>query len=126
MPYFSLPANDLVDVIAPSCYSCFDYVNGLADVTVGYMGVPYLDTPMDKHPQARTDSRNARGREMVDLIRDDLDITPSMSSGDRRAFVMQTVVADDEAKLGRGPEKPGADFCWKNHRVVSHEIRSQG
>ena len=51
MPYFSLPANDLVDVIAPSCYSCFDYVNGLADVTVGYMGVPYLDTPMDKHPR---------------------------------------------------------------------------
>ena len=112
VPYFSLPANDLVDVIAPSCYSCFDYVNGLADVTVGYMGVPYLDTPMDKHPQYVT-VRNARGREMVDLIRDDLDITPSMSSGDRRAFVMQTVVADDEAKLGRGPEKPAPIFVGR-------------
>tara|TARA_B100001540_G_scaffold203155_1_gene178939 strand:- start:9479 stop:11011 length:1533 start_codon:yes stop_codon:yes gene_type:complete len=112
VPYFSLPANDLVDVIAPSCYSCFDYVNGLADVTVGYMGVPYLDTPMDKHPQYVT-VRNARGREMMDLIRDDLDITPSMSSGDRRAFVMQTVVADDEAKLGRGPEKPAPIFVGR-------------
>ena len=40
MPYFSLPANQLNDVIAPSCYSCFDYPNYLADITVGYMGVP--------------------------------------------------------------------------------------
>ena len=31
VPYFSLPANDLNDVIAPSCYTCFDYVNGLVD-----------------------------------------------------------------------------------------------
>ncbi|GJN15402.1 hypothetical protein PR202_gb02315 [Eleusine coracana subsp. coracana] len=30
VPYFCLPANDLVDVIAPSCYSCFDYTNALA------------------------------------------------------------------------------------------------
>jgi coenzyme F420-reducing hydrogenase beta subunit len=33
-PYFCLPANDLNDVIAPSCYSCFDYANGLADLVV--------------------------------------------------------------------------------------------
>ena len=32
VPYFCLPANDLTDVIAPSCYSCFDYTNGLADL----------------------------------------------------------------------------------------------
>lgn len=32
IPYFSLPANDLNDVIAPSCYSCFDYPNALADL----------------------------------------------------------------------------------------------
>ncbi|WRX21818.1 Coenzyme F420 hydrogenase/dehydrogenase beta subunit [Theobroma cacao] len=30
VPYFCLPANELVDVIAPSCYSCFDYTNALA------------------------------------------------------------------------------------------------
>jgi len=109
VPYFCLPANDLTDVIAPSCYSCFDYVNGLADLVVGYMGVPYLDKPMDRHPQYVT-SRNERGREMLDLIRADLDCSPSVSSGDRRPFVMQTVVADDEAKLGKGPEKPAPRF----------------
>ncbi len=32
VPYFCLPANELTDVIAPSCYSCFDYTNGLADL----------------------------------------------------------------------------------------------
>ncbi|GJR05641.1 7-hydroxymethyl chlorophyll a reductase, chloroplastic [Tanacetum coccineum] len=60
VPYFSLPANDLVDVIAPSCYSCFDYTNGLA--------------------------------------------------GQRRPFVMETVKADDAAKLGKGPAKPAPKF----------------
>ena len=32
VPYFSLPSNELNEVIAPSCYSCFDYTNGLADM----------------------------------------------------------------------------------------------
>jgi hypothetical protein len=41
IPYFCLPAKELNDVIAPSCYSCFDYPNALADLVVGYMGVPY-------------------------------------------------------------------------------------
>ena len=35
VPYFCLPANELTDVIAPSCYACFDYTNGLADL-VGF------------------------------------------------------------------------------------------
>lgn len=34
VPYFCLPANELNDVIAPSCYSCFDYPNALADLVV--------------------------------------------------------------------------------------------
>ncbi|CAN1146954.1 7-hydroxymethyl chlorophyll a reductase, chloroplastic [Linum perenne] len=70
VPYFCLPANDLVDVIAPSCYSCFDYTNGLADLVIGYMGVP------------------------------------KYSQGNRRPFVMETVKADDNAKLGKGPAQP--------------------
>jgi coenzyme F420-reducing hydrogenase beta subunit len=42
-PYSNL-RRYIKDVIAPSCYSCFDYVNGLADLVVGYMGVPYYHT----------------------------------------------------------------------------------
>jgi 7-hydroxymethyl chlorophyll a reductase len=125
VPYFCLPANDLVDVIAPSCYSCFDYVNGLADLVVGYMGVPYMDKPMDKHPQYVT-VRNARGQEMVDMISDKLTRTPSTSSGDHRQFVMQTVIADDEAKLGRGPEKPAPRFVGKAIAWILTKIGPKG
>ncbi|CAJ2673727.1 7-hydroxymethyl chlorophyll a reductase, chloroplastic [Trifolium pratense] len=110
VPYFCLPANDLVDVIAPSCYSCFDYTNGLADLVVGYMGVPkYSGVSMTQHPQYIT-VRNERGREMLSLVEDLLEITPTTDSGDRRPFVMETVKADDKAKLGKGPSQPAPRF----------------
>ncbi|KAL6313022.1 hypothetical protein AAG906_037860 [Vitis piasezkii] len=100
VPYFCLPANELVDVIAPSCYSCFDYTNALADLVVGYMGVPkYPGVSMTQHPQYVT-VRNERGREMLSLVENLLEIIPTTSSGDRRPFVMETVKADDNAKLG--------------------------
>ncbi|GMH28393.1 hypothetical protein Nepgr_030236 [Nepenthes gracilis] len=110
VPYFCLPAKDLVDVIAPSCYSCFDYTNALADLVVGYMGVPkYSGISMTQHPQYVT-VRNERGREMLSLIENLLEITPTTSSGNRRPFVVETVKADDDAKLGRGPSQPAPKF----------------
>ncbi|OEL30498.1 7-hydroxymethyl chlorophyll a reductase, chloroplastic [Dichanthelium oligosanthes] len=110
VPYFCLPANDLVDVIAPSCYSCFDYTNGLADLVVGYMGVPkYAGVSMTQHPQYIT-VRNDRGKEMLSLVEGLLESTPTISSGARQPFVMETVKADDAAKLGKGPSKPAPRF----------------
>ncbi|KAL3133577.1 hypothetical protein ABBQ38_007424 [Trebouxia sp. C0009 RCD-2024] len=103
VPYFSLPANDLTDVIAPSCYSCFDYPNALADLVVGYMGVPYYNTDMTRHPQYIT-VRNDRGQEMLDVVKNRLEIIPTMSSGDRKPFVLQTVISDDEGKMGKAPD----------------------
>ena len=125
VPYFCLPANKLKDVIAPSCYSCFDYVNGLADIVVGYMGVPYYHTDMTRHPQYVT-VRNEKGREMMDMIRDDCNITPSVSSGERKSFVMQTVVSDDEATLGRGPEEPAPLFVGKTLAWLLEKIGPKG
>ncbi|KAJ6822415.1 uncharacterized protein M6B38_389395 [Iris pallida] len=110
VPYFCLPANELVDVIAPSCYSCFDYTNALADLVVGYMSVPkYSGVSMTEHPQYIT-VRNERGKEMLALVENLLDITPTTSSGIRQPFVMETVKADDQAKLGKGPSKPAPMF----------------
>ncbi|XP_052151613.1 7-hydroxymethyl chlorophyll a reductase, chloroplastic isoform X3 [Oryza glaberrima] len=110
VPYFCLPAKDLVDVIAPSCYSCFDYTNGLADLVVGYMGVPkYPGVSMTQHPQYIT-VRNDRGREMLSLVEGLLESTPTVSSGVRQPFVIETVKADDEAKQGRGPSQPAPTF----------------
>lgn len=54
IPYFCLPANDLNDVIAPSCYTCFDYPNAVADLVVGYMGVPWQGVNMTEHQQVVT------------------------------------------------------------------------
>lgn len=102
IPYFCLPANELSDVIAPSCYSCFDYTNACADLVVGYMGVPYSGQNMTSHLQYLT-LRNERGREMLDLVSHRLERTAVVSSGNRVPFVTQTVISDDEAKMGRAP-----------------------
>jgi coenzyme F420-reducing hydrogenase beta subunit len=40
IPYFCLPGAVAEVAIAPSCLTCFDYTNGLADLVVGYMGAP--------------------------------------------------------------------------------------
>ena len=56
VPYFSLPANDLTEVIAPSCYSCFDYPNALADLVWAPLGyrvvtgvIPYVASKLAAH-----------------------------------------------------------------------------
>ena len=102
VPYFSLPANQLTDVISPSCYSCFDYTNSLADAVVGYMGVPYSGADMTGHWQHVT-LRNARASELWAAVEGAVETKALQSSGSRASLVQQTVVADDEAKLGRGP-----------------------
>lgn len=126
VPYFCLPANDLVDVIAPSCYSCFDYTNGLADLVVGYMGVPkYPGVSMTQHPQYVT-IRNERGKEMLNLIGDLLEVSPTISSGNRRPFVMETVKADDDAKLGKGPSQPAPKFIGNLIAAILNFIGPKG
>ena len=109
VPYFCLPADQLTDVIATSCYSCFDYVNALADVVVGYMGVPFEgpDVPMTRHYQYAT-IRNERGREIWDLVNktNRLVESPVTRSGKRQDFVKQTLVTDDDVQLGRKKSSP--------------------
>mmetsp|Transcript_24053 Transcript_24053/g.29125 ORF Transcript_24053/g.29125 Transcript_24053/m.29125 type:complete len:514 (-) Transcript_24053:44-1585(-) len=110
IPYFCLPSNELAHgVIAESCRSCFDYPNALADIVVGYMGVPYYNVEMTRHPQYIT-VRNERGAEMIDLVRPRLELLPTISTGDRKPFVMETVKADDAAYYGNGPEQPAPKF----------------
>ncbi|KAL7105658.1 hypothetical protein ACP275_07G057800 [Erythranthe tilingii] len=126
VPYFCLPANDLTDVIAPSCYSCFDYTNALADLVVGYMGVPkYAGVSMTQHPQYVT-VRNERGKEMLNLVKDLLEVTPTISSGGRRPFVMETVKADDNAKLGKGPSQTVPKFVGEVIAFILNLIGPKG
>ncbi len=87
VPFFGLKTNQLKDVFAPSCMSCFDYVNSLADIVVGYMGAPF--------GWQWIVVRNETGKEMLDLVREQLDTQPVMSQGDRKKAVQQSIPAYD-------------------------------
>lgn len=110
IPYFCLPAKELSEgVIAPSCLSCFLYPNDLADITVGYMAAPFdAQTPMHCHFQSVL-VRNDTGSKMLDTLSEYIEVesTPSLYSHrgllTREKLVLQTVIADDEARLGNGP-----------------------
>lgn len=88
VPFFGLKTNKLKDVFAPSCMSCFDYVNSLADLVVGYMGAPF--------GWQWIVVRNETGKQMLDLVREQLDTQPVMSKGDRSAAVQQSIPAYDK------------------------------
>jgi 3,8-divinyl protochlorophyllide a 8-vinyl-reductase (ferredoxin) len=89
VPFFGLNTKELKDVFAPSCLSCFDYVNGLADLVVGYMGAPFGWQWLVV--------RNETGQEMLDLVNELLETQPVMSKGDRKAAVQQGITAYDKA-----------------------------
>ncbi|MGB2924461.1 MAG: Coenzyme F420 hydrogenase/dehydrogenase, beta subunit C-terminal domain [Limnothrix sp.] len=89
VPFFGLKTNQLKDVFAPSCMSCFDYTNGLADLVVGYMGAPFGWQWMVV--------RNETGQAMFDLISDQIETQPVDSQGDRKAAVQQSIPAYDKA-----------------------------
>jgi len=88
VPFFGLKTNQLKDVFAPSCMSCFDYVNSLADLVVGYMGAPF--------GWQWIVVRNDCGQEMLDLVQDQIETQPVMSQGDRRNAVQQSIPAYDK------------------------------
>jgi 3,8-divinyl protochlorophyllide a 8-vinyl-reductase (ferredoxin) len=88
VPFFGLKTNQLKDVFAPSCMSCFDYVNSLADLVVGYMGAPF--------GWQWIVVRNQTGQEMLDLVQDQIETQPVDSKGDRTSAVQQSIPAYDK------------------------------
>jgi 3,8-divinyl protochlorophyllide a 8-vinyl-reductase (ferredoxin) len=88
VPFFGLKTNQLKDVFAPSCMSCFDYVNSLADLVVGYMGAPF--------GWQWIVVRNSTGQEMLNLVQDQLETQPVTSKGNRRNAVQQSIPAYDK------------------------------
>ncbi|MGF1482371.1 MAG: Coenzyme F420 hydrogenase/dehydrogenase, beta subunit C-terminal domain [Cyanophyceae cyanobacterium] len=87
VPFFGLNTKELKDVFAPSCMSCFDYVNSLADLVVGYMGAPFRWQWLVV--------RNETGQEMLNLVKDHLETQPVMSQGSRQKAVQQSIPAYD-------------------------------
>jgi 3,8-divinyl protochlorophyllide a 8-vinyl-reductase (ferredoxin) len=89
VPFFGLNTKELKDVFAPSCLSCFDYVNSLADLVVGYMGAPF--------GWQWIVVRNETGQEMLDMVQEQLETQAVGSKGDRKAAVQQSIPAYDKA-----------------------------
>ena len=94
IPFIQLPIAQLpTDFIPLTCRSCFDYTNALADITVGYMagdGEQWLLV------------RNARGRELVRLLGDELQIGP-LGSGGRRAGAVRSFLGAIQRSAGGLP-----------------------
>ncbi len=89
VPFFGLDTPRLKDVFAPSCLSCFDYVNAGADLVVGYMGAPF--------GWQWIVVRNDRGERLLSLVEELLTTRQVQSSGDRRQAVQQGIEAYDRA-----------------------------
>lgn len=88
VPFFGLKTNKLKDVFAPSCMTCFDYVNSLADLVVGYMGAPF--------GWQWIVVRNDTGKEMLNLVENQLNTQPVTSKGDRHQAVQNSIPAYDK------------------------------
>ena len=89
VPFFGLDTPKLKEVFAPSCLSCFDYVNAAADLVVGYMGAPFQWQWLVV--------RNDRGQRLLDLVEKELQTQPVMSAGNRSQAVQQGIEAYDKA-----------------------------
>ncbi len=89
VPFFGLNTKELKDVFAPSCLSCFDYTNALADLVVGYMGAEF--------GWQWILVRNEMGAEMLEMVNQAITTKPVTSKGDRQAAVQQGISAYDAA-----------------------------
>ena len=116
-PYFSLPGTLAKTSIAPSCLTCMDYTNALADVVVGYMGAP-LEGRMTDSWQTLS-IRNDRGAFMVQKA--GLTIQgPATGKGPHETLTLATVRSDGVVKslLGEEVSKQGMPD-WSGHLVAS-------
>jgi coenzyme F420 hydrogenase subunit beta len=101
IPFIQLPIAQLPsDFIPLTCRSCFDYTNALADVTVGYMagqGDQWLLI------------RNARGRELVASLGDEL-VTEPLGTAGRRRPAVRSFLAGLERSAGGLPVRRAPAF----------------
>ncbi|MCE2660218.1 MAG: Coenzyme F420 hydrogenase/dehydrogenase, beta subunit C-terminal domain [Rubrivivax sp.] len=79
IPFLQLPLSQLpADFFPLTCQTCVDYSNSLADITVGYMGGRGAQWLL---------VRNARGQALVEMLSDELELTPVTSAGKRQGAV---------------------------------------
>lgn len=101
IPFLELPISSLPDDFFPlTCKSCMDYVNSLADITVGYLGGDGEQWLL---------VRNERGQSMLSLIEAEIERSPLNSSGSRRKPV-EGFLANVERVAGGLPARRMPDW----------------
>jgi len=101
IPFLKLPLSKLAPDFFPlTCRTCVDYTNALADITIGYMGGEGEQWLL---------VRNARGEEMLNLIRDDLIISQPGSAG-KRAGAVKGFMKNVERSAGGLPLRQMPDW----------------
>jgi coenzyme F420 hydrogenase subunit beta len=113
IPFLKLPLSQLKPGFFPlTCRSCVDYTNALADITVGYMGGEGEQWLL---------VRNARGEELLDLIRNDVKLSEPGSAGKRagpvKGFLKNVELAAGGLPLRRMPDWLRSVVGWLMPRV---------
>ncbi len=87
IPFFSLPEELSNPAIFPvACMSCFDYLNSLADITVGYIGAERRRQEKRQWVLVRTE----RGKKLLELIEPELERYEESGKWECRSFVQNT------------------------------------
>ncbi len=100
-------------IFPAACLSCFDYQNGLSDLTIGYLGAPL---PPDERWQWML-VRTERGQELFDRLRPQLDLGTPVDAGNRREGIKAYV-----GMLRRPRKRPAAPV----RKFVAWLQRSKG
>jgi len=108
IPFLKLPLSNLpADFFPTTCKTCVDYVNALSDITVGYMagrGEQWIIV------------RNAKGKELVNLLAAELSLEPLSTAGNRigpvKGFMKNVELAAGGLPLQRMPNALRSIFAW--------------
>lgn len=125
VPFFSLPQElSRSDIFPPSCRSCFDYMNSLADITVGYLAAPLDVEKMYQWIIVRTD----KGEILRNLIADDLETAEETAAGDRTAGVQQYVhhLLERISRHGEAQQTSGAAMSLDEGLQLAEHLYSTG
>ncbi len=86
IPFFSLPEElSNPDIFPQACMACFDYLNCLADITVGYLAAPFRRDGKKQWVLVRT----AKGSRLLDLVEDQLERYPEEGEWECRDAVLK-------------------------------------
>ncbi len=113
IPFLKLPLSKLSPDFFPlTCKTCVDYTNSLADITVGYMGGEGEQWLL---------VRNARGEELLDLIRADVTLAAPGSAGKRfgavKGFLKNVELAAGGLPLRQMPDWLRSIVGWLMPRI---------